>query len=91
VNVETSRFLAAEDALRVLCDAPGVVVTEEAEAGPALTLADAVGADATLVGRLRQDLSVEAGLSFWVAIDGARKGAAVNAVQIAELLVRDYL
>jgi aspartate-semialdehyde dehydrogenase len=52
---------------------------------------DAVGQDLTLVGRIREDFSIAHGLNFWVVADNLRKGAATNAVQIAEILVRDYL
>jgi aspartate-semialdehyde dehydrogenase len=52
---------------------------------------DAAGQDLTLVGRIREDFSIANGLNFWVVADNLRKGAATNAVQIAELLIRDYL
>jgi aspartate-semialdehyde dehydrogenase len=52
---------------------------------------DAAGQDLTLVGRIREDISVENGLNLWVAADNIRKGAATNAVQIAEILIRDNL
>ena len=52
---------------------------------------DAAGTDDTLVGRIREDFSIKNGLNLWVVADNVRKGAATNAVQIAEILVRDYL
>ena len=52
---------------------------------------DAAGQDLTLVGRIREDFSIENGLNLWVVADNLRKGAATNAVQIAEILIRDYL
>ena len=52
---------------------------------------DAAGQDLTLVGRIREDFSIDNGLNLWVVADNLRKGAATNAVQIAELLIRDYL
>jgi len=52
---------------------------------------DAVGTDATMVGRIREDDSVPNGINMWIVADNLRKGAALNAVQIAEILIRDYL
>jgi len=52
---------------------------------------DAVGKDATLVGRIREDESIPNGINLWIVADNLRKGAALNAVQIAEILIRDYL
>ncbi|MDX2168833.1 MAG: Asd/ArgC dimerization domain-containing protein [Deltaproteobacteria bacterium] len=86
VSVETERPLDATAASDVLRGAPGVLLVEEGS-GP--TLADVVGSDATQVGRLRDDPTVPYGLALWVAIDGLRKGAAVNAVQIAERALRE--
>ncbi len=52
---------------------------------------DAAGQDLTLVGRIREDFTIENGLNLWVVADNIRKGAATNAVQIAEILIRDYI
>jgi len=90
VNVETARKLSAAEAREILRAAPGVWLHDEPGAGVYPTAAEAVGQDATLIGRVREDEGLNV-LDLWVAIDNLRKGAAVNAVQIAEVLVRDYL
>ncbi len=86
VNVETERPLDAEAARQLLRAAPGVLLTEPEDVP---TLVDAIGSDATLVGRLRDDCTVPHGLALWVVLDGLHKGAAVNAVQIAERVLRE--
>ncbi|MBP1686008.1 MAG: asd-1 [Deltaproteobacteria bacterium] len=90
VNVETARKLTATEARNILRVAPGVLLQDDLETGSYPTAADAVGQDATLVGRIREDESLNV-LDFWLALDTLRKGAAVNAVQIAEVLIREYL
>jgi aspartate-semialdehyde dehydrogenase len=85
VLVETERPLDLDAARALLRSAPGVLLAE-AEEYP--TLADAVGSDATHVGRLREDPTVPYGFALWLVIDGLRKGGATNAVQIAELALR---
>jgi aspartate-semialdehyde dehydrogenase len=90
VNVETEARLTAVQARDVLRIAPGVLLQDEIAAGEYPTPADVVGQDATFVGRIREDETMNV-LDLWVAIDNVRKGSAVNAVQIAELLIRDYL
>ena len=87
VNVETERPLDAAAARQLLRQAPGLLVAEGDDGYP--TLADVVGSEATHVGRVRDDPTVPFGLAAWTAIDGLRKGAAVNAVQIAELALRE--
>jgi len=88
VNVETEKKLTAEEARRLLAAAPGVVVEDD----PARNLYPlpirAAGRDEVFVGRVREDFSVECGLNLWIVADNLRKGAATNAVQIAELLLR---
>lgn len=91
VNVETESALDAEQARVLLRESPGIMVVDETADAAGLTTTDAVGEEAVLVGRIRDDPSVPHGLNLWVAVDGVRKGGAVNAVQIAELLVRDHL
>jgi aspartate-semialdehyde dehydrogenase len=91
VNVETEAALDAAAAREVLRDAPGIVLSEDGSSSPYPTLTDALQIDATCVGRVRDDPTVPYGLNLWVTIDGSRKGGAVNAVQIAELVIRDYL
>ena len=70
--------------------APGVLLQDDAAAAEYPTPADVIDQDATVIGRIREDEAANV-LDLWVAIDNLRKGAAVNAVQIAELLIRDYL
>lgn len=89
VNLEFERAFPAEEAKAILRSAPGVLLVDDEGDFP--TPADANGQDATLVGRVRQDESVAYGLNLFCAADNVRKGAATNAVQIAEILVRDYL
>ena len=91
VNVETVVKLSAAETKRILREAPGVIVADEPENNVYPTPIDASGKDATYVGRIREDESVANGLNLWVVSDNLRKGAALNAVQIAEILVRDFL
>jgi aspartate-semialdehyde dehydrogenase len=91
VNVETEQALDAAAARDLLRGAPGIVLLDDASTQTYPTLIEAMEADATYVGRVRDDPTVPSGLNLWIAIDGARKGGAVNAVQIAELLIRDHL
>jgi aspartate-semialdehyde dehydrogenase len=88
VHLETEQPLAAGEATDLLRGAPGLVV-HGADGYP--TPAEAGGSDATHVGRIRDDPAAEHGLALWIALDAVRKGAALNAVEIAEILVRDYL
>jgi aspartate-semialdehyde dehydrogenase len=88
VNVQTESPLSAPEARTILRAAPGVMLIDEPQTNAYPTLADCVGQEATFVGRVRDDGSVAHGVSFWVVLDALRKGAAVNAVQIAELLIR---
>jgi aspartate-semialdehyde dehydrogenase len=91
VNIETERKLTVQEARKLLADAPGVkVVDDPANAQYPMPL-DAAGQDLTLVGRIREDFTIPNGLNLWVVADNLRKGAATNAVQIAEILIRDYL
>jgi aspartate-semialdehyde dehydrogenase len=92
VHVETREKITAEDARRLLQAAPGVVVMDERAAGGYPTpVTDAAGHDPVFVGRIREDISHPRGLDLWVVSDNVRKGAALNSVQIAEILLRDYL
>jgi aspartate-semialdehyde dehydrogenase len=91
VNVETEKKLTAAEAKALLRQAPGVIVSDEPENNVYPLAVDATGKDATYVGRIREDNSVPNGLNLWVVADNLRKGAALNAVQIAEILIRDYL
>ena len=90
VHIETRERLSADEARRLLASAPGVCVIDEREdGGYATQVSDAAGRDAVFVSRLREDISCERGLDLWVVSDNLRKGAALNSIQIAELLVRD--
>lgn len=91
VAIETARPLAVEEARAILSEAPGVVVVDERRPGGYPTpVTHASGKDPVFVGRLRADLSHPRGLILWVVADNLRKGAALNAVQIAEVLVKSY-
>ena len=92
VHIETRDKLTAQEARSLLGAAPGVVVIDEQEdGGYATPVTDAAGKDAVFVSRIREDISHERGLNLWVVSDNLRKGAALNSVQIAELLVRENL
>ncbi len=91
VNLELGGPMTIDKAKEILRGAPGVLVVDEPERREFPTPVEAAGQDATLVGRLRRDPSVENGFVFFCAADNLRKGAATNAVQIAEILLRDYL
>ncbi len=92
VHVETRVKLSANEASALLAKAPGVTLVDERKAGGYPTPAGhASGKDEVFVGRIREDISHPRGLDMWIVSDNIRKGAALNAVQIAELLVRDYL
>jgi aspartate-semialdehyde dehydrogenase len=86
INIEFEDFLDWEEATDILREAPGVMVIDKREAGGYITPIDCVGDYATYVSRIRQDSTIENGLSMWVVSDNLRKGAALNAVQIAEIL-----
>jgi len=92
VNIETKQPIAVAKVREILSNAPGVCVMDDPANGEYPTPLQAAGQDATFVGRIRLDPSVKNGLVMWVVADNIRKGAATNAVQIAELLVeRDLL
>jgi aspartate-semialdehyde dehydrogenase len=91
VNIETEKKLTAAQAKALLREAPGVILADVPGENIYPMAIDAVGKDATYVGRVREDNSVANGLNLWVVADNLRKGAALNAVQIAEILIRDYI
>jgi len=91
INIETEKELSAGDAQRILREAPGVVLHDKREDGGYITPVECVGDFATFVSRVREDPTVENGLNLWCVSDNLRKGAALNAVQIAELLGRRHL
>ena len=87
VNVEFERPISVDQAREILREAPGVLVIDKHEAGGYITPHEAAGEDATYVSRIREDATVENGLAFWCVSDNLRKGAALNAIQIAEVLM----
>lgn len=87
VNLELAEPLSADEARDLLREAPGILVVDKREPGGYVTPYEAAGEDATYVSRIREDPTVENGLAMWIVADNLRKGAALNAVQIAELLV----
>jgi aspartate-semialdehyde dehydrogenase len=87
VNIEFEEPITAEEAREALREAPGCLVVDKHEDGGYVTPYEAAGEDATYISRIREDGTVENGLSMWIVSDNLRKGAALNAVQIAELLV----
>ena len=91
INIEFVSPLSAREAKEILSTSPGVRVVEDWQANYFPMPIDATGIDEVLVGRIRQDLSHECGLELWLCGDQIRKGAALNAVQIAELLVEKNL
>jgi aspartate-semialdehyde dehydrogenase len=91
LNVETRVKLSAAEAKQILREAPGIVVADEPENNIYPMAIEAAGRDAIYVGRVRSDESVANGLNLWVVADNLRKGAALNAVQIAEILIREYI
>ena len=91
VNIEFEKEITADQARDILREAPGVMVVDKREPGGYVTPVEAVGEYATYVSRIREDPTVDSGLSIWVVSDNLRKGAALNAVQIAELLGRKHL
>ena len=92
VHLETRTKATAEAARACLREAAGVVVVDEPrDGGYPTSVTHCAGADEVFVGRIREDISHPLGLDLWVASDNVRKGAALNSVQIAEILVKDYL
>jgi aspartate-semialdehyde dehydrogenase len=92
VHIETRRKLTETQAREILARAPGVVVIDERKPGGYPTaVTEGAGTDPVYVGRIREDISHERGLNLWIVSDNVRKGAALNSVQIAEILVKDYL
>ncbi len=91
VSIETEKQLTVTDARELLENAPGVTVMDELEAGGYPTpVGDCSGQDDVFVGRIREDISCERGLNLWIVSDNVRKGAALNSIQIAELLIKSF-
>jgi aspartate-semialdehyde dehydrogenase len=91
VNVEFANPITADEAREILRNAPGCIVIDKREAGGYATPYEAAGEDATYISRIREDATVENGLVMWVVSDNLRKGAALNAIQIAECLINRKL
>src|SRR3974377_1463350 len=91
VNIEFEKPITADEAREVLRSAPGCMVIDKREPGGYTTPYECVGEDATYISRIREDATVENGLQIWVVSDNLRKGAALNAVQIAEVLINRKL
>jgi aspartate-semialdehyde dehydrogenase len=91
VNIEFENEISADEAQNILREAPGIMLVDKREDGGYVTPVECVGDYATFVSRVREDPTVENGLSLWIVSDNLRKGAALNAVQIAELLGRKHL
>jgi len=91
VNVETKRKITAQEVRELLSRAPGVCVVDDPAHNEYPLAIQAAGRDETFVGRIREDESIPCGINMWVVADNVRKGAALNAIQIAEILVQRYL
>ena len=91
INIEFEEFLDEDEARDILREAPGVMVIDKREDGGYVTPVECVGDFATFISRIRQDSTIENGLNIWCVSDNLRKGAALNAVQIAEVLGREVL
>jgi aspartate-semialdehyde dehydrogenase len=91
VNVEFEQPISADEARKILREAPGVLVVDKREPGGYVTPVECVGDYATFVSRIRDDQTVDNGLSFWIVSDNLRKGAALNTVQIAETIINRNL
>ena len=91
VNIEFEKEISADEARDILREAPGCQVIDKHEDGGYMTPVECAGEDSTFISRIREDATVENGLAMWVVADNLRKGAALNAIQIAELLVERNL
>jgi len=92
VHIQTRRKISAEEVRSLLVQAPGVILLDDRTPGGYPTaVTEAAGHDAVYVGRIREDISHPQGLNLWVVADNIRKGAALNSIQIAEVVIRDYL
>jgi aspartate-semialdehyde dehydrogenase len=91
VNIEFENPISADEAREILRKAPGCLVIDKREPGGYVTPYESAGEDATYISRIREDATVENGLSMWVVSDNLRKGAALNAIQIAECLINRKL
>ncbi|MEK7845834.1 MAG: Asd/ArgC dimerization domain-containing protein, partial [Nitrospinota bacterium] len=88
VNIETYKKITADEVRKLLLKAPGVKVVDEPKNSVYPLAIDSAGRDEVFVGRIREDESIDNGINMWVVSDNLRKGAALNAVQIAEILIQ---
>jgi aspartate-semialdehyde dehydrogenase len=91
VNIEFENSLSADEARELLKKAPGVTVIDHRADEGYVTPIECAGDDPVFVSRIRDDITVENGINMWIVSDNLRKGAALNAVQIAELLIKEHL
>jgi len=91
VNIETEKKITAKEARDILMKAPGIVIVDDPTKNEYPLAINAAGRDPVYVGRIREDVSCENGLDMWIVADNLRKGAALNAIQIAEVLIQKYL
>lgn len=92
LHIETNKKISAKEARKILMKAPGIKVIDELkDGGYATPFTDAANKDATFVSRIREDISHKYGLNMWVVSDNIRKGAALNTIQIAEMLITKYI
>lgn len=92
VHIETREKITAEKARQLLSEAPGIVVMDEQrDGGYPTAITEGANTDPVYIGRIREDISHPRGLNFWVVADNVRKGAALNSIQIAEILIKNYI
>ncbi len=92
IHIETRKKLSAQDVKKLLSNKPGIqLLDEHQDGGYPTAVSEAAGTDPVFVGRIREDISHPQGINLWVVSDNVRKGAALNSIQIAEILVKDYL
>ncbi len=92
VHIETRDKLTAEQAREILTNTDGIIVMDEhKDGGYPTAVTEGANNDPVYVGRIREDISHESGINLWIVADNVRKGAALNSIQIAEVLIRDYL
>jgi aspartate-semialdehyde dehydrogenase len=92
VHIETRDKITVDQARQLLSKAPGIVLLDERKPGGYPTaVTEAAGKDPVFIGRIREDISHPRGLNMWVVADNIRKGAALNSIQIAEILIKDYI
>jgi aspartate-semialdehyde dehydrogenase len=91
IHIETKKKISANQAKQLLKKAPGVLVIDKLANNGYPTPISHPDSDKVMIGRLREDISYPLGLDMWVVADNIRKGAALNAIQIAEIMIQDYL